>query len=412
MSDTLDLDDIDESLPKPDFQRANGAPMVVDKNGKRIRLSRPSNYAKPLDDESALTNWRIDTACVGVAHDRALQAQYVALDFDDRDTRKALREKATQAGRGNEGSDIGTALHAMSERWEKDEKFSPPSPYLESLEAYSAEMERLGLESVAFEQPVVNLEHGAAGTFDRLWRTTRVLFTPDGEIIPVGTDLIGDLKTNKRLDYSVPSYAVQMALYAGGEFYDVVSDEFLETPTINQDWAILMWMPSDNPGECVAFWVDLRVGREGIQLARAVKAWRKMWRSGEYSLTVVPEPGIAQDAAIELAVKEFGAEVITVEEADDEIAAWMTMMTGWAQERINAIRHHDKAKFQLTTFWPDGVPTPKQGITQVGHMTALLDHLDNVEATHSLPFVPRPGIEGGHKDRINTTNNPPSKEES
>lgn len=407
---SVDLDDIDDSKPKPDFPRANGAPMVANAEGKRVRLSRPSNYAKPLDDESALTNWRVDTACVGVAHDRALQAQYVALDFDDRETRKMLREKATQAGRGNEGSDIGTALHAMSERWEQDPSFSPPSPYLESLEAYSAELERLGLISDEFECPVVNWDAGAAGTFDRLWRTTRVLITPTGEILPIGTLLIGDLKTNKRLDYSLASYAVQMAIYAGGTFYDVVNECEVETPEINQDWGLLMWMPSDNPGECVAFWIDLRVGREGITLAKAVKAWRKLWRSGEYSAVVAQSPD-------EVVVERFEAagievEVITTEEADDEINVWLTTMSAWAQERINAIGHHAAAKTKLMALWPEGVPTPKRGITEVRHMTMLLDHLDDVEATHSLPFVPRPGIETGHKSRINSTNTPSRKDES
>jgi hypothetical protein len=122
--------------------------MVVDKDGKRIRLSRPSGYAKPLDDQSALDNWRIDTACIGVAHDQAIQARYVACKRDDKEQLKELREVALRAGRGSEGSDIGTALHAMSERWEHAEVgFDPPEPYLSKLRAYTAELQRCGLVS-------------------------------------------------------------------------------------------------------------------------------------------------------------------------------------------------------------------------------------------------------------------------
>ena len=75
---SVDLDEL-EPTHRLDYRRANGAPQVV-VNGKNERYSRPSSYADPLDDKSALTNWRIDRAAIGVALDRALQARWVALD--------------------------------------------------------------------------------------------------------------------------------------------------------------------------------------------------------------------------------------------------------------------------------------------------------------------------------------------
>ena len=42
-----------------------------------------------------------------------------------------------------------------------------------------------------------------------------------------------------------------MALYAQGQLYDVVNDEFLPTPDINQDWGIITWVPSNQEqGHC------------------------------------------------------------------------------------------------------------------------------------------------------------------
>ena len=400
---SIDIDELQDPHHKNDFRRANGAPQVIDHDGKNQRLSRPSNYAKPLDDESALTNWRIDTACIGVASHRDLQARYVALDPEDRASKKDLREAAIAAGRGSEGADVGTAIHAMTDRWEQDENFSPPEPYLTQLRAYTAEMERVGLKSLFFEQPIVNLEWRAAGTTDRIYELTRSLITPHGEILEAGTLVIGDTKTTRKIDYSYPSYAAQMALYAGGEFYDVVNDLFVDTPTINQEWAIIMHIPSDGT-TCEAQWVDLEVGRWGVYLASEVKKWRKMWRSGEYScppVQVIPDN-----------LAEIAAEVVSVEQADDEHGAWITMMTEHAQVRIEAIRNYPEAVKTLTTFWPNGVPTPKQGIDSVSHMTAVLDHLDRVERDHELPFVPKPGIEGGHQSGINRTNTPTSKEDN
>jgi hypothetical protein len=110
----LDIEEL-EPTTRNDYRRANGAPMVLI-DGKNERYSRPSSFAKPLDDESALVNWKIDRGCIGVAYDRALQAAFVAVELDDRETLKELREKAINAGRGAEKADIGTALHKMSVR--------------------------------------------------------------------------------------------------------------------------------------------------------------------------------------------------------------------------------------------------------------------------------------------------------
>lgn len=406
---SVDIDDIDGDQPPPDFQRANGAPMVMI-DGKRVRHSRPSNYAKPLDDESALTNWRIDTAAVGVAHDPALQAAYVALDFEDRHERKRLRDKSIQAGRGEERADIGTALHAMSVRWETDVTFKPPSPYRESLEAYSEEMNRLTLTSEAFEQPCVNVEARASGTFDRLYRTGGWLITPDGELLPPGTLIIGDLKTNKRLDHSLGGYSVQLCIYVGAQWYDVVNDEFIDTPDINQDWAILMWMPADSPGECVAFWMDMRDGREGIELARNVKKWQRAWRSGDKVTHVIDDAKPpTDDAAIGKLTEALDA---TVDENPDEpVEHWIEQSALWAQARINQIRNNDKAVFWLKTQWPEGVPTPKSGGHTVDQMRQLLEHLDETEAKFEIPFLPHPNPQAGHHRTFTDPNNPPTQED-
>ena len=358
-----------ETPEKPDFARANGAPMVM-VDGKRERYSRPSGFAKPLDDESALTNWRIDTACFGVASDRSLQAAYVAAKRDDRTTVKELREKAINAGRGDEAAALGTAIHAMSERWEdEDDSFDPPEPYKSALQAYSLEMARLGLYSELMECAFVNTEYRAAGTADRVYVLQRPLVAPDGSTLPAGTSIIGDIKTSKTLEYSMGGFAAQLALYAQGQLYDVMNDEFLPTPEINQDWAIIMWIPSNQEsGHCEAIWVDLNAGNEAAWLAQMVKEYRKKWRRDEPIR--VPDPIENVVAALE---EELGAEPV-------ELVEWISF-------RIKAVsKHSPEAKALLMKHWPEGVPTKKNELVDPDHHQLVLTLLDNVEAEMGMTF--------------------------
>jgi len=421
---SLDLDELGATT-RNDYRRANGAPMIVI-DGKNERYSRPSSFAKPLDDESALVNWKIDRACVGVAYDKALQAAYVAVASDDRSQLSDLREKAIAAGRGAERADIGTALHAMSCRWEQKEVgFAPPEPYFSSLCAYTNELARLGLESVRYEFHTVNREYRCAGTADRLYEVTQPLVTPEGEILPVGTLLVGDLKTGGKLEFSKPGYAVQLALYAFGEFYDVVNDEFLATPPINQRWAIIVHMPAEESGTCEFLWCDLEVGRWGCYLVQQVKLWRKNWRSGEFAIPPVtldsnlvrsfegepnePFPattcfcGRPDDPAVEHQTNAPCYVLIDVISEGDSAPAvadlppasadgggalldeWIAFIT----QRVRLIGEHEAARTMLLRMWPEGVPVPRK-IEHQGQVDVIIPVLNFVEAEFSLGFVEQP----------------------
>ena len=444
---SLDLDELGATT-RNDYRRANGAPMV-NVNGRNERYSRPSSFAKPLDDESALVNWKIDRACVGVAYDKALQAAFVAVASDDREQLETLREKAIAAGRGAERADIGTALHAMSVRWEqKDEGFAPPEPYFSSLCSYTAGLKRLGLRSTHYEFHTVNREYRCAGTADRLYEATVPLVAPDGSVLPVGTLIVGDLKTGAKLEYSKPAYAVQLALYAAGEFYDVIEDDFVATPPINQAWAIIVHIPADQPGVCEFLWVDLEVGRLGCWLVQQIKLWRKMWRSKEYAM-----PEVQVDADLVRSFEGYNPDLCPHGEAsheqcaicegegpfpattcfcgrpDDESVVHQPnapcyvlidvvddrpegnnapvaadrppasagdggdlLLEDWIDfiaHRVALIGEHDKARTMLIRMWPEGVPVPRK-IEHQGQIDVIIPVLNFVEAEFSLGFVEQP----------------------
>jgi hypothetical protein len=388
----VELDELD--APKNDFRRANGAPMVVI-DGKNTRLSRPSSWGKILDDENALVNWKINRAIEGVAKDPALQARIAAAKPDDRDAFKQLREDAINAGRGDQAADIGTALHAMSERWEDPaDDFKPPEEFAKSLRVYSATLSEWGLVSELIEYRVVSKKWGAAGTADRLYKTTKELMTPDGEIHPPGTLFVGDLKTGASLDFSLPGYCVQMAIYADGELYDVVEDEFLPTPAINKDWGLLVHLPAGQEF-CQLIWCDLGVGEWGARLVKEVKEWRRLWKN------------VAPFGAYE-AVPHRSAELIAVE-LDAEFVVDPAELAEFISIRLKLVKQANPDAFKRAlALWPEGAPTKKTELTDPDHIEKVMTLLDKIEADFGLTFPPgdprsTPGV---HKDAINRSNNP------
>lgn len=391
----MELDDI-ETPEKPDYQRANGAPMVLI-DGKRYRFSRTSNYAKPLDDESALTNWRIDTACIGVAHDKALQARYVSTKRDDRSSLKDLREAAIQAGRGSEAADVGTAIHAMSERFEDpDDDFNPPEPYLSALEAYVEQLNVLGLKSVHFEVPMVTVEYKCAGTADRIYELTQPLVVPTGEILPVGTLVIGDLKTSKTLDYSKGAFATQLSLYAQGQMYDVMNDEFLDTPDLNQDWGLIAWIPSNQEqGFCEMVWIDLQAGNEAAYLAHLVKEYRKRWRQAQL-----------------VAAEAYRSAEAVAADLDAEFVVDPAELAEFVSKRLSMLKQLAPEEFKrLLKLWPEVVPMRKSELTDPDHIEQIMTMLDKFEAQAGLTFPEDdPRVKAGvHQDDLHRSNNPKEK---
>lgn len=390
--DVAELDDAHEQ--RRDFRRANGAPLVSDPEdpAKTLRYSRPSSYGKVLDDENALVNWKMWKAMEGVARSKALQTQVIATRDEDKTEKKELREKALDKGSANERADQGTGLHAMTVRAEdtRDVSFDPPEQFSNDLDAYKEALATYGLVSEMVEVHMVNDALRAAGTADRIFRLTKRLQTPSGLWLEPGELVLGDLKTGAKLDFSMPGYAVQIALYAAGKLYDIHSERRLATPPIHQGWGLLIHLPVGT-ARCEVLWVDLEVGTFGAWLAKEVKEWRRKWKNGTHDCPPVPVP----TDPVEMIVEAFpGSELIqvTIEE-----------MSAYLHNRIQTIGGHERAKATLIARWPEGLPTPKKGLETFEQVEILLKLLDGVEAEYSIPFMhidPRMATHTGHKNDI------------
>jgi hypothetical protein len=382
--DPIQLSDLDDQPPQRDFRRANGAPMVrkVDDPTRWDRYSRPSSWGSDLDDESNLVLWRIDRAMEGVAASPALAAT-VAAAKGRKEGRKELREKAISTGRGEEAADLGTALHAMAERLETEEGFVAPEPYATDLAAYLSCIDAAGLVSSHVEVKVCSDEWRGAGTADRIYVATRELVLPDGSLAAPGTSFIGDLKTGKRLDYSLPGFAIQMAIYCDGCFYDVDTDVRTEfPPTLHTGWGILAHLPAGQ-GKCELLWADLSVGREGARIVRDVRRWRK--RTDYAAPFMMPSSDEAAVLSQPVPVAAAAGPV-----GDDE---WTEAMAGWCQTRINLIGTIPDARAILLTRWPENVPPLREGGYTAAHISEILDLIAAIEAAFDLPFPvgdPRP----------------------
>lgn len=364
----------DQHQAAPDFSRgAGGEPLISMPDGKQKRYARQSSHGDCLEEKSGLNNWMVAKAMEGAAKDQSILARAIAASpyEDHKSDWTKLRQDAIQAGRGSYKADIGTAVHAMSERWEEDAEYDPGPKYRPALEAYSSIQNELGLKSQLIECQFVNDEFNTAGTADRLYELSKPLVVPTGEILLPGTLVIGDLKTGSSLEYSIPGYAVQLAGYAGGVLYDVVNNVRMPTPTINQRWAIIMHLDVET-AHCEFLWVDLEVGRFGARLAEEVREWRRNWRRKEgYKATLLPVK-VAEEPEAD------SGERPDIESLD----AWLD----YCRRRLDTIKSIDRVKEWTLIRWPEGMLPPKS-IETLEQAHALSEFLDRVEAEFGLPFV-------------------------
>lgn len=386
----------DANSATPDFNRGkNGEPIIQMPDGKSKRYSRQSSHGETLEEKSGLNNWLIAKAVEGAAKDQSILARAIAASpyEDHKSDWTKIRQDAIQAGRGSYKADIGTAVHAMSERFEREHDYDPGPKFLPALEAYSKVQKDLGLVSQLIECQFVNDEHNTAGTADRLYELTKPLITPTDEVLPPGTLVVGDLKTGSSLEFSAPGYAIQIAGYAGGVLYDVVNNVRIPTPTINQNWAIIMHLDVES-AHCEFIWIDLEVGRFGARLAEEVREWRRAWRRKDgYKATMqhvkvadsTPAPESAVEALSECEAKGLDVDklkVVIVDEAEADLDAWID----YCRRRLDIVKETDEIKEWMLIRWPDGMLPPKS-ISSMGEAEALSKFLDRVEAEFGMQFV-------------------------
>lgn len=211
--------------PKRDY-KTGGYLLPHPETGQVQVWERATTLAGSHEDHGSIEKWKLRKALEGVATETQLldnvaslakeidsAADWRASSAAKKKLDKLAAEALDRAG-ANDGSSWGTLLHTITE-WSDAGRLDEVMPEIEGwgkvgeslladLDAYRKTMADNGLVCPPeyIERIVVNTTCNSGGTTDRLVQL------PDGRLI------IGDLKTQKDLDFGVLKIAAQLAEYA------------------------------------------------------------------------------------------------------------------------------------------------------------------------------------------------------
>lgn len=269
-------DDWIDDFGIPRTKRFSRPKLPHPETGKVQGWTRTSTIAKVLDDTYNLELWKQRMVAKGIASRRDLTNRAAATDVTERLAFIEICEMAMEYAGASEGRNNGTALHDLAQVYDADPAGFDPSRYPEmlvaDLMAYVDAMKAYGITMAPdlMERAMVNTKAGLAGTWDRVaacasWELPR----------------IADLKTQKTVDYSQASIAIQVAGYAYGDVMlakpwpgmDGTKDDYLPMPAVDLTKGLLIHVPVGK-GECHIYEIDLKEGWKALKVAFSVRAWR------------------------------------------------------------------------------------------------------------------------------------------
>lgn len=226
--------------------------------------TRATTIASTLSDRYALEQWAQRNTVRGIGLRPDLYALASSSTADDKEQLNRIVRQAQEAAASNSSANLGTALHQLTERIDRDEILDVPDTWKPDVDAYLSALIENSLKVHSIENIVVNPQYGVAGTFDRIVSLNGSLY-------------VADLKTGANvIQYGMGEVAIQLALYAGASHVWVPPPRppgYAPMPAVNQDVALVIHLPVGT-GTCNLHWVDLEAGRQGIEIAMAVRDWR------------------------------------------------------------------------------------------------------------------------------------------
>lgn len=219
--------------------------------GRKRAYTRVSTLKSKSTDSFGIDKWKMRMALMGVAYDQSGHGRLLRTlleladregEMPERSWKEALNKVADEAfdtGGGNDASAMGTALHAWTE-WldlglgtleQVPEMFRP---YCEAYLSTLAE-NRIEVVPELIEKIVVNLAYDVAGQFDRVYRLL------DGSLV------LGDLKSGANITIGWREIAQQMAGYQTAEYMLDDEDNWVPTPDMRTDYAIIVHVPVMEP---------------------------------------------------------------------------------------------------------------------------------------------------------------------
>lgn len=242
-----------------------GRPLIIPPGGgKPEPYIRVSTLAGALDDKTALGDWKARMTGLGVARSQDLVAAFGSIqDPDDPEQKRTANELAEQAQERAKSSAkriMGTGFHTLTETLDKGQE---PTFVPEALRPLFEDYRRKTADITwrAIEQFVVVDEVKAAGTADRVGQR------------PGEKPRVFDVKTG-RVDYGELKFAVQLACYARGMFYNPATGERRPWPEIDLEVGYILHADPAT-GIVTPYEVDIAAGWEAAKVARHVYGLRK-----------------------------------------------------------------------------------------------------------------------------------------
>lgn len=233
--------------------------------------TRCTTFIGVLENTYNLQRWKMRKVAEGLAlrPDLLMLVSSLGLQPEDDDEYKEWRskmdevcEQALEAAESSAPANIGTALHAFTDRIDRGQPLGKvPKEYQRHLKAYEAATN--DLTAVHIERFLVNDLYQIGGTPDRI----SMLDGHDKLIIT-------DTKSGDKLAYGMAKIAMQLAVYAHSQFYDPATGARADIPNIDLDQGLVIALNAKR-GDCQLHWIDLKQGWEGVRLANDVRAWQR-----------------------------------------------------------------------------------------------------------------------------------------
>lgn len=247
--------------------------------------TRATTLASTLADRYALERWGQRNVVLGIAARPDLYALAASCTPDDKDQLGKIVDQAQEAAKARSGANLGTALHRLTERIDRGELLDVPDQWKPDIDAYCQTLADASISILPewIERVVINPAVEAAGTIDRM-------------VYLDGKFTIADLKTGAHaVDRQMTDIAVQLAIYANSTHaWKGVADQvprdqwgryklphpeddptvYEPLPEVNLERALVIHLPVGE-GSCTLHEVDITAGRQALDLALAVRAWRK-----------------------------------------------------------------------------------------------------------------------------------------
>lgn len=249
-----------KTMPGPERDRY-GRPKVKElKTGRMVPYMRATTLAGTLEDTYNLSRWqqRMTAEGLSLREDLLLAA---AAHRGDRERLNAICEQAIEAAKGTAAATTGTALHSLTDAYDRGELdlTTVPGTHRKDIEAFAKVTAPLTVKAIEVFGVIDPYE--VAGTCDRIYEYNGNLY-------------IGDTKTGS-VDWGAGKIAMQLALYSRMTRYNTLTHERDPHPLrVSQDLGIVVHLPAGS-GSGELLWVDLKRGWDATKLAREVRAWRK-----------------------------------------------------------------------------------------------------------------------------------------